>query len=56
MQNNIENNIEDNINITNEKSSFVEKLIKEIIQKLKNDGFELKNKLNSEYPYLTIKW
>ena len=30
--------------------------VDEIIQKLKNDGFELENKLNSEYPYLTIKW
>ena len=30
--------------------------IDELIQKLKNDGFEIENKLNSEYPYLTIKW
>ena len=30
--------------------------VDEIIQKLKNDGFELDNKLNSEHPYLTIKW
>lgn len=30
--------------------------VDEIIQKLKNDGFEIENKLNSEYPYLTIKW
>ena len=30
--------------------------IDEIIQKLKNDGFEIDNKLDSEYPYLTIKW
>ena len=30
--------------------------IDEVIQKLKNDGFEIENKLNSEYPYLTIKW
>ena len=30
--------------------------VDELIQKLKNDGFEIENKLNSEYPYLTIKW
>ena len=30
--------------------------IDEVIQKLKNDGFEIDNKLDSEYPYLTIKW
>lgn len=30
--------------------------IDEIIQKLKNDGFEIENGLNWEYPYLTIKW
>ena len=30
--------------------------VDEIIQKLKNDKFEIENKLNSEYPYLTIKW
>ncbi len=37
MHNNMENNIEENINITEEKSSFVEKLIKEIIQKLEKE-------------------
>lgn len=30
--------------------------VDEIIQKLKNDGFEIDNKLDSEYPCLTIKW
>ena len=30
--------------------------VDELIQKLQNDGFEIENKLNSEYPYLTIKW
>ena len=30
--------------------------VDELIQKLKNDGFEIENKLDSEYPYLTIKW
>ena len=30
--------------------------VDELIQKLKNDGFELDNKLNSEYPHLTIRW
>lgn len=30
--------------------------VNEIIQKLKNDGFEINNKLNSEYPFLTIRW
>lgn len=34
MQNNVENNMDKNINITEEKSSFIEKLIQEIIQKL----------------------
>lgn len=30
--------------------------VDEIIQKLKNDGFELDSQLNSEYPHLTIRW
>lgn len=30
--------------------------VDEVIQKLKNDGFEIDNKLDSEYPHLTIKW
>ena len=30
--------------------------VDELIQKLKNDGFEIENGLNWEYPYLTIKW
>lgn len=30
--------------------------VDELIQKLKNDGFETNNKLNSEYPFLTIRW
>lgn len=30
--------------------------VDKVIQKLKNDGFEIENELNSEYPHLTIKW
>lgn len=30
--------------------------VDELIQKLKNDGFEIENGLNLEYTYLTIKW
>lgn len=30
--------------------------VDKVIQKLKNDWFEIENELNSEYPHLTIKW
>lgn len=30
--------------------------VNEIIQKLKHDGFEVDNQLNSEYPHITIRW
>lgn len=30
--------------------------VDEIIIKLKHDGFNVDNQLNSEYPYLTISW
>lgn len=30
--------------------------VDEIIRKLKNDGFNVDNQLNSEYPHLTVSW